>query len=244
MTSHRCPAARSRWSSPSPWPSGRCMSSSSRSTWRSALRNRTASAAERATPATSKPGTRPTYVAWASAARASSSTISTRTVTAYLPRPRGRDGTSPRTRAPPRGEVPIRISPPWRRATWPTRASPIPRPPRPCADALVVHPRSSTRRACSGSSPGPLSPTTTRSSPGACSRVTATRRSSRPVTASSALSTRLPSTVTSSRDGDVGVGRDLARDRQRRPALGRLRGLAQQQRGHHRVAAPRRRPGR
>ena len=50
-----------------------------RSTSVAGPRNRAASWADRATPASSKPGTRPTYAACASAARASSSTTSTRT---------------------------------------------------------------------------------------------------------------------------------------------------------------------
>ena len=73
-------------------------------------------------------------------------------------------------------------------------------------------------------------------------------RAPSPATASSALSTRLPSTVTRSRGGQAGgvegvlVDRRAVLDDQVDAALGGHRRLAEQQRGHDRLARPRR-PG-
>lgn len=87
-----------------------------------------------------------------------------------------------------------------RETAWPTSARPRPRPgPR------VVQPRPRTTSRSAGRTPGPLSPTRSSSSPSPvrAATVTVTRACGVPLTASTALSTRLPRIVTRSRDGRV-----------------------------------------
>ncbi|CAL9285123.1 hypothetical protein SUDANB51_07212 [Streptomyces sp. enrichment culture] len=96
----------------------------------------------------------------------------------------------------PSGVLDTEISPPCRSQTSLVRASPMPR--SPSRAAFVVKPWENTSWASSGATPGPESRTTISTLEASWRSATSTQASSSWAAASTALSTRLPTTVATS----------------------------------------------
>ena len=159
-----------------------------------------------------------------------------------------RSGSRTVNSAPPSGARSSVTVPPCRRTACWTRARPSPRPRR-ARRACVDQPRWKTSSAASGSTPGPVSATRSSSSPSSARAVTVTRGGSAALCPACVRRRRprcrsgcpgpSPGRGPAGRGGSSAVVDAAVRgEDQLDAALVRLRRLAQQQRGQHRLARP------